>query len=209
MKLHTFYVAPNPTKVALYLAEKKAGGAQIDLEIVKVNLTQGEQNSDAAKAKNPFGRLPFLELDGGEILLESLAIIQYLEELYPSPPMIGSDPLERAKVRAIERTIEFGIMMSAGFIVHATNSPAGYPPDPAVAARFQQRLPVSMQYVEGLLEDGRPFIAGQTPTIADCTMAAALQFARFGKCDVGDYPQIAAWDEAYRAREEVSGVFIF
>ena len=100
MKLYYFPVAPNPTKVHLYLAEKQARGRGLDLEFVTVDLLQGEQRSEEHTGRNPFARLPVLELDDGSFLLESLAIIEYLEELNPEPPMIGVTPVGRAQVRA-------------------------------------------------------------------------------------------------------------
>ena len=79
MKLYWFQVAPNPTKVRLYIAEKIAGGAAIELEQVVVNLPKGEQHSSEHQARNPFGSLPVLELelelDDGSYLIESLPII--------------------------------------------------------------------------------------------------------------------------------------
>ena len=85
MLLYVFPVAPNPTRVRLYLAEKKIAGARIDLEEVNVDLRAGQQRSPEHLARNPFGRLPVLELADGTHLTESLAVIQYLEELYPDP----------------------------------------------------------------------------------------------------------------------------
>ncbi|NNL66850.1 MAG: glutathione S-transferase family protein, partial [Myxococcales bacterium] len=93
MKAYVFPVAPNPTKLRLYLAEKAAAGSEIPIEQVTVSLVDGEQNQPEHLARNPLGKLPVLELDDGSFLSESLAIIQYLEELYPEPPMIGRDPL--------------------------------------------------------------------------------------------------------------------
>ncbi len=93
MKLYIFPVAPNPTKVRLYLAEKSAGGAEISLTEVTVNLREGEQNRVEHLARNSFAKLPVLELDDGTHLIESLAIIEYLEELHPHPPMMGATPL--------------------------------------------------------------------------------------------------------------------
>ncbi|MGE0824007.1 MAG: glutathione S-transferase N-terminal domain-containing protein [Candidatus Binatia bacterium] len=86
MKLYVFQIAPNPTKVRLYLAEKAVAGAVIDLPQVSVNLVKGEQKKPELVALNPLGRLPVLELDDGSALTESLAIIEYLEECYPEPP---------------------------------------------------------------------------------------------------------------------------
>jgi len=77
MKLYVFPVAPNPTKVRLYLAEKAAGGATIDLSQVTVNLPQGEQRKPEHLTRNPFGRLPVLELDEGSYLIESLDLARW------------------------------------------------------------------------------------------------------------------------------------
>lgn len=123
MKLYVMPVAPNPTRVRLYVAEKNAAGARIDVTEIRINLVKGEQNAAEHLARNPFGRVPVLELPDGTYLGESLAIIEYLEECYPSPPLIGSEPLERARTRELERIAEMGVLQPVARIVHATNSP--------------------------------------------------------------------------------------
>ena len=133
MKLYVFPVAPNPTKVRLYLAEKAEGGSPVVLEQVAVNLREGEQHSAEHRARHPLGKLPVLELDDGTALFESLAIIEYLEELHPEPPLIGRDAVSRARVRGLERLADIGVLMAVARTVHATNSPLGLPPNPAVA----------------------------------------------------------------------------
>jgi len=201
MKLYVFPVAPNPTKVRLYLAEKTAGGALIDLPQVTVNLLKGEQREPVHLARNPFGRLPVLELDDGSYLLESLAIIEYLEECYPDPPMLGRTALERARVRELERIAELGVLLPVGRIIHATNSPLGLAPNPAVAAHFRSALPEALRVLDARLSDGRPFAAGDRPSIADCTLAAAFQFARFGGVEIDPgFQNLAQWDTRYRER---------
>jgi hypothetical protein len=82
VKLYIFPIAPNPTKVRLYLSEKAAGGAVIDLPQIMVDLREGEQKRPEHLARNPFGKLPVLELDDGSHLIESLAIIEYLGRLH-------------------------------------------------------------------------------------------------------------------------------
>ena len=89
-------MAANPRRVKIYLAEK---GLK-DIEQVDFLPPFNELRSPAFLAKNPAGRIPVLELDDGTWLPESDAIIEYLEELYPEPPMLGTTPLERAWVRA-------------------------------------------------------------------------------------------------------------
>ena len=128
MKLYQFPPAPNPARVLFYLNEKG-----LDIERVLVDFTQGEQRSPEHLARNPTGTLPVLELDDGTFLTESVAIIEYLEECFPAPVMIGRSPLERARVRAFERFIEMNVLLRVIRIVHATNSPLGLPANPALA----------------------------------------------------------------------------
>ncbi len=209
MKLYVTPVAPNPTRVRLYVAEKIAAGAEMDLTEVRVNLVKGEQNSAEHLARNPFGRVPVLELADGSCLGESLAIIEYLEELHPEPPMIGREPLERARVRELERIAELGVLGSAARIVHATNSPLGHTPDPGIADHFRPTLEKALGVLEEAFADGRPFVAGHRCTIVDCTLQAAFQFARYGKLGAYDaYPRLLRWDEAYRARPAAGAVLV-
>lgn len=68
------------------------------------HLRKGEQNAPAYRALNPQGLLPTLEIDGAT-LTQSLAICEYLEEVYPAPPLLPADPVARAKVRAFAQVI--------------------------------------------------------------------------------------------------------
>jgi glutathione S-transferase len=207
MILYAFPVAPNPTRVRLYIAEKQAGGADLGIRESIVGLPAGEQKSAKHLARNAFGRLPVLELDDGSHLLESLAIIEYLEELHPEPAMIGREPLERARVRELERVAEIGVQLPISRLVHATRSPLGLPPSPAIAEQSREALPPSLRYLDESLADGRPFLAGEHPTIADCTLCAALQFARFGKAEIDPaYRHLHAWDRRFRERPSAASV---
>jgi glutathione S-transferase len=209
MKLYFFPIAPNPTKVRLYLAEKKAAGSDLGVEEVLVNFIEREQKSPEHLARNPFGRLPTLELDDGSYVLESLAIIEYLEELQPDPPLIGRDPAERARVRDLERIADLGVLVPIGCIIHATNSPIGFPPNPPVAEYFRKQLPGPMGVLDDCLSDGRRFVAGDDATIVDCTLAAALQFGRFRDVEIDPaFENVARWDRAYREREPAQAVLV-
>lgn len=209
MKLYTFQVAPNPTKVRLYLAEKAAAGAAIPVEEVSVNLVEREQRSPEHRARNPFGLLPVLETDAGSHLVESLVIIDYLEDLHPEPPMFGSDPESRAHARQVERIADLGVLVPLGSLIHATESPVGYRPNPPVADYFRARIPAPLRYLESLFDDGREFLAGDRVTVGDCTLAAALQFGRFRRIDpLGDFPRLRAWDARYREREAARRVLV-
>ena len=207
MKLYFFYVAPNPTKVRLYLAEKAAGGTRIDLEEVKVNLGKGEQKQPEHMARNPFGKLPVLELDDGTFLSESLAIMEYLEELHPDPPMIGTNPLERARIRELERIAELGVLFPAARVVHSTDSPLDLPPSAEMVEYFTGVLDTNFKVIERCLSDGRLYLTGEHPTIADCTLQAGLQFARYGKLELDpSFTNLIRWDQGYRNRSHIKSV---
>lgn len=209
MKLYSFPVAPNPTRLRLYLAEKRQAGSELDIEEVTVNLREQEQCSAEHLKRNPLAKLPVLEIEVGVYLTESLAIIEYLEELVPEPPMIGTTPLARARTRELERIIEIGVLRPIAEIVHATASPLGLPPNPAVAEHFRAVLPRNLAIVEERLRDGRPLLMGDQPSIADCTLAAALQFGRLAKVEIGpEYENIVRWDLAFRERLSAKQVLV-
>ena len=209
MRLYVFPVAPNPTKVRLYLAEKRAAGAPLEVEERQVDLTKGEQRSAEHLQRSRRGVLPVLELDDGTYLGESLAIIEYLEEHCPDPAMLGTTPLERARTREVERLVDLGVLVATARVVHATRSPLGLPPAPEIAAQAATMLATTLELLDQRLSDGRPFLAGERVTIADCTLAAALQFARFGELRVADaYEHVQRWDEAYRARPAAKAVLL-
>jgi glutathione S-transferase len=192
-------LAPNPTKVMLYLAERELNGPKLGIEQVVVNTLKGRHREPEHVARNPFAKLPVLELETGEFLIESLTIIQYLEHRFPDGAILPEAPLARAEAMQIERIIELQITNRMSAYAHATNSPLGYPADPKRAAAIKAELPAPMNYVSALLDDGRAMLTGDHPSIADFTLQSALQFLRFVKADLlEDYPTLQAWDARFR-----------
>ncbi len=171
-----------------------------DVDLVLVNFLEGEQRSAEHLARSPRGTVPVLELDDGTFITESLPIMEYLEECYPQPVMIGSTPEERARVRSMERFIDLNVLLRVIRLVHATNSPTGLPPNPGVAERERELLPEALAYVDSLVGDG-PFVMGEKVTIADCTLLAAFNFANFGKLPVSDeFENLNRWFESFALR---------
>lgn len=197
MKLFHFPPAPNPAKVLAYVKEKGI----TDLEMVLVDFLKGEQNSDAFRARSPRGVVPVLELDDGTCLRESLPIMEYLEELYPEPVMIGASPLERQQTRAMERYIELNVTNRLVRLVHVTNSPLGLPPNPPVAETERTFLLDVLPYVNDRVGAG-PFVMGASPTIADCTLLAGFNFARLGGLTLldGPYDNLHRWFDHFALR---------
>jgi glutathione S-transferase len=196
MKLWTFPPAPNPRKLAVYLAEKG-----LDIPVELINLVEGRQNSPEFLAINPKGAVPVLELDDGSRLTESLAIIEYLEELNPDPPMIGTDPLERARVREAERMIDLGVLIGTARIVHARRLPLpGREANPEVVRAELERRPVVLDSVNTLIGE-KPFVMGARPTIADCTLFGALSFGEIFEVTVDPvFGNITRWYEDFKQR---------
>ena len=129
MKLYMVPLAPNPTKVMLYIAERAELGVELPIEQIVVNTVKGRHKEPEHLARNPFGTVPTLELDDGSYLVESLAIIEYLEDAYPDNNLLGDDPLTRARARDVERVIDLRVARQMGGYAHATNSPLGKPAD--------------------------------------------------------------------------------
>lgn len=197
MKLYDFQFAPNPRRLRVFLAEK---GLKVPLEAV--DITSGQSRTPEFLNRNPLGGLPVLELDDGSYLTESLAIMHYFDELHPEPPMIGKTPLERARVRELERIIELGVLGRIAVIFQNTH--------PFMAQRIKQSadtadtartaLAANLKVVDAKI-GANPFAAGAQPTIADCTLFAALQFGEFAGIPLDPaFTNIARWYEAFQQR---------
>ncbi len=200
-------LAPNPTKVMLYIAEREQMGSRINVQKIKVNTLKGLHKEPEYMARNPFGTLPILELEDGSYLRESLTIIDYLEEKFPDCAMRPTAPEENAKVRELERIIELKLANPIGGYVHAKKSPLGFPPDQKKASDLRAVMPSPLNFLETLLSDGRPLLAGDNISVADCTLAAFLQFARFIEEDLlTDWPALRRWDKTYRKRPAAQAV---
>lgn len=201
MKLYMVPLAPNPTKVMLYIAERAERGLDMGIEQIVVNTVKGRHKEPAHLARNPFGTVPTLELDDGTFIVESLAIIHYLEALFPEGALLARTPQEHARALDVERIVDLRIGGPMGAYGHATRSPLGRPPNPEAAAAAMTALQKPLDYLEGLLGDGRPLLLGAQVSIADCTLQSSLQFMRYVEADVfGERPLLRAWDARYRAR---------
>ena len=197
MKLYDFTRAPNPRRVRIYLAEK---GIQVPTE--QVNIVSGDNRKPEFLSINPAGGVPVLQLDDGSYLPESLAIMEYFEELHPTPPMIGTTPVERARVRAAERYSELGVLMRVGAIFQHTSKmfATRLKQVPEVAESAIGQLNNSLAVLDKLI-GSNAFVAGARPTIADCTLCAALQFADLTHVEIDTkFGNVHRWYEAFKQR---------
>ena len=173
MKLYTG-MGPNPRVVNIFLAEKG-----VDVERETVDLMAGENRQETHLERNPAGPLPCLELDDGSYLAEITAICEYLDEVPPTPPLIGTTPEERAATRMWTRRIDLNIIEPIG---HGFRFGPGieFFKDrihviPQAAEDFQQIAQEKLAWLDGLIE-GREFITGDRFTLADILLFAFLEF---------------------------------
>ena len=200
MKFYDFD-APNPQKVRIYAAEKG-----IELPCVQVAVLKGELHTPEMLAKNPLAQVPFLELDDGEVLRESLVIIEYLEACHPNPPMLGTTPIERARIQQLDRLAELGILMECANYVHHSNpffeSLGPQSEDGAEMARLIMNKKLAVMDTE---IGERAFVAGDKPSVADCTVYATVGFVRkYGPGVPAEFANIHRWAEAFSARPSAS-----
>ena len=174
MKLYDLPASPNARRVRIFLAEKG-----LVIPMVPVNMMTGENQTEDYLKKNSLGRMPLLELDDGSYISESVAICRYIEEMHPSPALMGSDPLEKATIEMWQRRMEFEFILP---IISIFRHTADMWKDRFVQiaqVAEQERLTVSarMEWLDKEL-DGKQFIAGDDYTVADITAQCAFVMAK-------------------------------
>jgi glutathione S-transferase len=197
MKVYDFAGAPNPKKLRVYLSEKG-----LDIPTESVDILSGQNRKPEFLEKNPLGGLPVLELDDGSHLTESLAIMEYLEELHPKPSLLGATPLERARVRETERICEIGVLGNVGTIFQNTHPffAQRVRQSPEAAETARNRLTAALKVLDARLAT-RKFVAGSSPTIGDCTLLAALDFAAFAGIPIDPaFSNVQRWFEEFKQR---------
>ena len=142
MRLYDSKLAPNPRRVRIFMAEKG-----VVCDVVPVDIVKGENLDEAFLAVNPRGLLPTLVLDDGTVLDESVGICRYLEEIHPEPPLLGTDPVDKAKVEARQRHMEFDGLFAAAFRP-ATARAAGETSTAVTAARGNSRASATARQPE-------------------------------------------------------------
>ncbi len=198
MLLYQFRKGTNPRRVIIYLAEKG-----LDIPRYELDYAGGEHRSADYLAINPSGRAPTLVTDEGVSITDSAAIIEYLEELHPDTPMMGTDPISRAKVRSLERLGTELVTRSQLWLWNVTGSfPAKEPsPSPETACRLFRYVTELLDVLETAIGESA-FLAGDKPTVADFTVFPIFQTARerFDLPFGFGHPRLDAWYREFRLR---------
>lgn len=188
----------NPRTMRFFLLEKG-----IELPRQEVNILAAENREPAYLALNPAGQTPALELSDGTILSEVPAICEYLEEVHPTPPLIGSTPAERAVTRMWWRRVELNICVpmvqafyySEGLDLFSTR----FRCLPEAGAGMKERARDGMRWIDGLIE--RDWLAGDRFTVADiCLFCYMDQLGEVGQPMPAECMTLKAWYERVNSR---------
>ena len=194
MKLHGYFRSSASYRVRIALNLK---GLRVDH--LPHHLRKGEQVAPAYLAINPQGLVPTLENDAGAILSQSLAIIEWLDETHPTPPLLPKEPLRRAKVRAFAQVLACDTHPVQNLKVLARLRELGLPEEKVTAwAGWANREGLSACDKLIATEAG-PFCFGDAPTMADLCLVPQLANARRFGVDVSVFPRLLQAEAAAKA----------
>ncbi|WP_150523767.1 maleylacetoacetate isomerase [Roseibium sediminis] len=163
------------------------------------HLRHGEQRADAYLALNPQGLVPSLELEDGTVLTQSMAIIEYLDETIPEPPLLPQGAVRRAQARAMAQMIACEIHPVNNLRVLTYLKTGFGADDAAVANWFRHWVATTFEPLESLLaarQEKTRFCFGDTPGLADICLVAQVANNRRFDVDMTPYPVISAINEA-------------
>ena len=199
MKLFGFYLSSAAYRVRIALNLKG-----VEYEQVSLKLRAGEHKQADYMDLNPQGLVPALALSGAAsdtILFQSMAILEYLEEVYPDPPMLPEHPALRAQVRAVADNIACDIhpLNNLRILLYLKNE-LGQDDETINTTWYHQWLKSGFDGIERQI-GANPFCFGETPGLADVCLIPQVYNARRFEFDLEPYEKIRAVDEACLAHE--------
>ncbi|QFU16180.1 maleylacetoacetate isomerase [Microvirga thermotolerans] len=189
MKLYTYFRSSAAFRVRIALNLKG-----VRYEAVPVNLLKGEQKAEGYRLVNPQGRVPSLDL-GTTVLTQSPALLEYLDEVYPEPPLLPVGAVQRAKVRAVASIVACDIhpLNNSGTLAYLKNR-LGHD-QAAMDAWYAHWVREGFDAIEKMIEPG-PYAFGNRVTLADLYLVPQVFNARRFNVPLDDYPKIRAVDAA-------------
>ena len=198
MKLYNFTPAANALRVEMFLNEKN-----IQLETVQVNVREDEIFKEPYNTMNPFNCVPFLELDDGTVISETISICRYLESIYPTPSLFGKNSKDEAIIDMWNRRIELDGFLPllhsvrnktsffAGKVIPGTRNKMKQSPE--LVIRGIEMFKILLNRIEPHLEHNQ-FISGERFSIADITGHFMLYLSKILKIDLKkEYVNVFRW----------------
>jgi maleylacetoacetate isomerase/maleylpyruvate isomerase len=196
MKLYGYWQssATYRVRIALNLKGLVYETAPVDIRRAR------EQHAESYRALNPNARVPTLTLDDGTALTQSLAIIEWLEETFPSPPLLPADPLDRARCRALAGVVAADIQPVQGLGVLQRLKHELGASDEQIADWARHWMTRGFAALEEeaarLAVDGRRFAYGDEPGLFEAVLIPQLYNAKLWKTDFSPYPRLRALEAA-------------
>ena len=188
MKLYGYFRSSAAFRVRIALNLKK-----LNYDTVAIHLRRNDQTKPDYLAINPQALVPAFEEDG-RTLIQSLAIIEYLDEVYPDPPLLPKPPADRARVRALAGIVACDIhpinnLRVLRYLTHALGQD-----EAAIATWYNHWIEAGFQAIEQLLGDDPrtgAFCHGEGPSLADIALVPQVVNAERYRLDLTPYPTIA------------------
>ena len=192
MKLYTYFRSSAAYRVRIALNLKGVGYESVPIHLVKDG---GRNRAPEYRAVNPQMRVPALALDNGEVLVQSLAIIEYLDETHPVPPLLPKDPVARAKVRGLAQLIACDIhpLNNVGPLRYLKNALKHEQAE--IDAWYHYWILEGFEALETMIRPG-PYSFGAAVTLADICLVPQVFNARRLKVPLERFPNIVAVDAA-------------
>jgi glutathione S-transferase len=194
--------APNPRRVAMYLAER-----DIDVTVKPVDMGALEHKSDSISALNPLKQLPLLQLPDGSVLTESVAICRYFDLLFPGSGLFGDGPKGQAFVEMWQRRIELQFLYPVAQAFRHIHPAMKDWEVPQIEEWGETNKPKAIRFA-GLLNNHlkeHRFICGDTFTLADITAIIAVDFSKVARISYDEkLTDLHRWVDEVRARPSYS-----
>jgi maleylacetoacetate isomerase len=186
MKLYTYYRSSAAYRVRIALTLKG-----IDYIAENINLLEAQQKSEQYRASNPQGLIPALELDDGNVISQSTAILEWLEETHPGTPLLPEDPLARSKVRSLANHIACDIHPLNNLSVLMYLKKSLDADQQQIDLWYSQWVSRGFEGIEAVAREGNgEYCFGKNPGLADCYLIPQVYNALRFNVDVNAFPAL-------------------
>ena len=196
MKLYTYFRSSAAWRVRIALNLK---GLPYEPEFVHLLRDGGEQHLPDFRATNPVGLVPVLEADDETVLTQSLAIVEWLEETHPTPPLLPKDATARAQVRAFALVVACDIHPINNLrVLRYLKRDLGQEQE-AIDTWYRHWIAQALPALEAMVQGDGPFCFGAAPTLAEICLVPQLANARRYNCPLDGFPRLLRAEAACAA----------